>query len=124
MTDVLLVDDAPGMGDLIGAVLEGADVRQVTNLDEAYSAVEASRPDVVLLDLNLEHEDGLGFLRHRGDDRRLQDLPVIVFSVHDSRFDEALEAGAVGCVRKPFRAQDLRAAIGPYLDKADALRAG
>ena len=56
---VLVVDDDSGLRTLSRIVLqlEGFDVREAASLDEAQAAIAERRPDVVLLDVHLGHEE-------------------------------------------------------------------
>ena len=115
MSGVLLVDDAYGFDDLIRAVLRGVDVTQAKTLVEAVASARESRPAVVLLDLSLGDEDGIQLLDRFAGEPDLEGVPVVVFSVHDSRFPEAMEKGAVDCLRKPFRTRELKRVVEPFL---------
>ena len=77
--------------DVIGAAEDGAD---------AIRKVEALRPDVVLLDLELPVTDGVEVLRHLR--QSCPDIPVIVFTAFDTdeRILGAIEAGARGYLLK------------------------
>ena len=121
MTGVLLVDDAAGLSDLVGAVLVDVPVRQAFDLSSAVRMGREQPPDVILLDLSLGEEDGLEMFDLMAEDPELANIPVVVFSVHDSRFQEALAAGAAGCLRKPFKTGQLRATLAPYLDGSGRL---
>jgi DNA-binding response OmpR family regulator len=56
---VLVVDDDPALRLLakINLELEGFEVVEASTVDEADAAVRAGRPDVVLLDVHLGHEE-------------------------------------------------------------------
>jgi two-component system nitrogen regulation response regulator NtrX len=67
---VLVVDDDSGLRTLSRIVLqlEGFDVREAANLTEAEAELAEQRPDVVLLDVHLGHEESQGlFTRLRAD---------------------------------------------------------
>jgi two-component system sensor histidine kinase/response regulator len=114
---VLLIDDEPRMGRLVGMSVEDLETRvvQVDGLSEALEAARQERPDAVLLDLALGDEDGLEIMPHLRSDPALEDVPIVVFSVHDSRREEAFRRGAKAFVSKPFKRADLRGALEPYL---------
>jgi DNA-binding response OmpR family regulator len=116
---VLLIDDEPQMVSLVAMCLEefGARVVRAENLAGALTSARAEPPRAVLLDLALgrEEEDGLMLLPKLWSEPALSGVPVVVFSVHESRRREALDAGANGFVPKPFRPEQLRAAVRPYL---------
>lgn len=119
MTLVLLIDDEPGMENLVAMWLEdlGARVLSARNLREALDATRDAPPDVILLDLALGEEDGLlDILPTLRGEPALAGIPVVAFTVHASREREALEAGVAGFVAKPFHASGLREALRPYLE--------
>lgn len=78
--------------EVVGAARDGA---------EALELVEALRPDVVTLDLNMPRSDGLDFLRKQIARRP---VPVVILSSASESGElvvRALEAGAVAVVQKP-----------------------
>ncbi len=116
---VLIVDDHPivrhGLGQLIadepGLTLCGS----AASPSEAMREVEASRPDLVLLDLSLGEESGLELLKRIKATR--PDLPVLILSMHDEAYyaDRVLRAGAMGYVMKQESADQVIAAIHQVL---------
>lgn len=117
MSVILLIDDEQEMARLVGMSLDDFDVRVVPAPDLA-GALEAAReeaPALVLLDIALGAEDGIDILPRLRQEPALSEVPVVVFSVHDSRREEALSAGAQGFLPKPFLVDELRAAVEPYL---------
>ena len=116
---VLLIDDEPQMGSLVGMCLHvmGARVVQASNLADAVEATREETPSVVLLDLALGKEDGLRILPDLRREPGLSEVPVVAFSVHDSRREEALAKGAVGFLTKPFHPTGLREALQPLLPR-------
>ena len=117
MSTVLLVDDEPSMSQLVEYCLEdlGARVVQSQNLPDALVEARRSRPDVILLDLSLGDRDGLEILPHLQDDSYLKDVPVVAFSVHDSRRAELVGNQVEAFIAKPFKAHELRDGIRPFL---------
>jgi DNA-binding response OmpR family regulator len=117
MSLVLLIDDEPGMGQLVRMSLDadGARVVQVGDLAGAIAAAREERPSAVLLDLSLGPEDGLAILPRLREEPSLADVPIIVFSIHDSRQREAFQEGADGFVAKPFKAANLRDVIEEHI---------
>lgn len=43
-------------------------------------------------------------------------IPIIAFTVHGSKERRALDAGADGFVEKPFKVEELRRVLKPFLD--------
>lgn len=117
MAVVLLIDDEPQMGSLVGMCLQrpGVDVVQASDLPSALDAAHRERPEVVLLDLALGRHDGMAMIPYLREDPLLADVPIVAFSVHDSRRGEALQRGASAFVSKPFRPAQLREVVQPHL---------
>ena len=118
MNTVLLIDDEAEMTALVAMCLDGLDAKVVraANAIDACNAARAEPPLVILLDLALGREDGLALLPQLRSEPTLASVPVVVFSVHESRRREALKRGAVGFVPKPFRPSQLRSTIEPFLE--------
>ncbi len=115
MSVVLLIDDEPAMGKLVELSLAdlGPRVIQATTGQEALELARTESPNVVLLDLALNGEDGLALLPRLKAVR--EGMPCIVFTVHDSRAAEAKSSGAAGFVAKPFRSETLRKVVQKHL---------
>ncbi len=115
MIRVLVVDDHPVVREGLVAVLEDESDFQVVGAvgsgAEAVAAAARERADVVLLDLELDGEDGVQALP------RLLATParprVLVFTAYDSdeRVFAALEAGAAGYLLKGAPTAEIAAAI-------------
>src|SRR3954454_11722608 len=102
---VLVVDDSAYVRKVVRQMLSRSPFIEVIGAardgEEAPDLVEQLRPDVVTLDLNMPHSDGLDFLRRQMARRP---LPVIVVSIASESGElvmQALDAGAVDVVQKP-----------------------
>jgi len=119
---ILLVDDDPAMRQMIAAFLENHSMRVVGAAcrQEMSRQLTGDEPSLVILDLQLGHEDGLDLLR---DLRAHSDLPVIIATGH--RRDEidrvvGLELGADDYLTKPFGLRELLARIRAVLRRRQA----
>lgn len=84
-----------------------ANFTAVANMEDADSKLRARAYDAVLLDLNLEGEDGFILLR-----RALAGAAhVVVVSAHHERAIEAYELGVIDFVPKPFTRERLSLAL-------------
>ena len=106
MTRVLVVDDSATMRSLIKQTLRADPeievVGEAADPIEARAAIKALNPDVVTLDVEMPHMNGIDFLERI---MRLRPTPVVMVSTLTSAGAEitlqALELGAVDCVAKP-----------------------
>jgi len=105
---VLLVEDEVSFVDAlsIGLDREGFDVVVATDGAQAIEAFEASRPDLVLLDLMLPKISGIDVCRAL---RERSEVPIIVVSAKSEEIDTVLllEMGADDFVTKPYRLREL-----------------
>ncbi|HSJ45458.1 MAG TPA: response regulator transcription factor [Euzebyales bacterium] len=112
---VVLVDDHALVRDGLRSVLAHFDdlkiVAEADNAEAAVKAVTAHEPDVVVLDLQLHHEDGLEVMRALT--AQGLDPAVLVLSVLDDpdRVRAVLRAGARGYLLKTERPDELAAGI-------------
>jgi DNA-binding response OmpR family regulator len=122
---VLLVDDEPHIGLLVGPPFAqaGMQVDAARTLAAARAALRASPPDVLLLDLHLPDGSGLDLLRALRDDPATRALPVLVLTAEaDDRVLAAVAASGAEVVTKPFSPSKLTQrvldALGPQDDAA------
>ncbi|MGB9166098.1 MAG: response regulator, partial [Rhodomicrobium sp.] len=64
-TPLLVVDDEPPIRRLLRTSLgaEGFEVIEADNAEKALTAIEARKPEIVILDLGLPDQDGLDVIR-------------------------------------------------------------
>ena len=108
---ILVVDDEPGIRATVSAMLEieGYDVAEASNGADALVVVEATPPDVILLDMRMPVLDGWGFaaeLRERG-----HRIPIVVMTAARDAAHWASEIAATAFVAKPFGYDDLIGAV-------------
>ncbi len=127
MANILIVDDDPAVQITIRLILERAG-HHVTAAGDGHTGLalfEASRFDLLFLDIFMPGMDGLETMRHI---RVLQPaLPIIVISgraVAPDAYAEpdflkmATKLGAVASLQKPFRPDALLAAVDGCLTSA------
>jgi CheY-like chemotaxis protein len=96
---VLIVDDDPPTVEIFAEVLrlEGFQVRTALSTESGMRAVQASRPDVILLDLNMPLANGVEFLRRLRADEWHRGTPVAIVtgdSLDDTVASELHQLGA------------------------------
>ena len=122
--NILLVDDNPADLDLAREALQEnlhrIQVESVGDGEEALAFLnrrgmhaEKSRPDLVILDLNLPKKDGRAVLAAVKADADLRTIPIVVFSTSCSMLDigRSYELGANCYVSKPGNLKDYLAAV-------------
>jgi len=123
--NVLVVDDSGTMRGMIKRTLgmSGLDVGEIYeagNGIEALAQMAKHAISVVLLDINMPVMNGVNLVTRIRDDERLRDIPVIIASTEGSetRIQELMAVGARGYVRKPFRPEQLRDVLAPFVGLA------
>jgi len=114
---VLVVDDDPEMRALLLDVLrnEGYEVAEAKDGIEAVLALRAREFDVILMDKNMPGPSGLDLLPgFRRVCPRSQIIMMTAFGDVAS-YMEAAEKGAVEYLFKPFRMEEMKAAIAKAL---------
>jgi two-component system, OmpR family, KDP operon response regulator KdpE len=116
---ILVVDDEPQIRRVMLTTLasQGYSVVEVRSGEEALEKVRGTRPDLILLDVNLPGISGLETCR---EIRATCDAPIIMLTVRNTERDkvQALDAGADDYVVKPFGVEELMARIRAALRRA------
>jgi class 3 adenylate cyclase/CheY-like chemotaxis protein len=117
--DILIVDDTPANLDVLSNWLfdQGFEVRAAINGAMALMAVQASCPDLVLLDVHMPGMDGYEVCEKLKSDPVTADIPVIFVSASDQAFNKvkAFQLGAVDYITKPFQLEEVLARINHQL---------
>jgi CheY-like chemotaxis protein len=103
---VLLVEDTEDNRFMMRRLLEmsGYEVSEAINGLEAVRAAGQDVPDVILMDLSLPMVDGLAATRQIRRLPKLETVPIIAVSAHDTAdfHAEALSAGCNAYITKPI----------------------
>lgn len=114
---VLVVDDEPGIRDLLARTLALAEY-DVDVAPDGLSGLERMRVDsydLLIIDLKMPGLDGLSVIREAK--RYKSDLPVIIITGYSSESAaiEAVNLGVTGYLTKPFRVPQVLAAAAKAL---------
>jgi len=122
---ILVVDDDPEMRALLLDVLtnEAYEVIEAKDGTEAVLALRARKFDLILMDKNMPGPSGLDLLP--GFRRASPWSPIIMMTAFGDvpSYMEAVEKGAVEFLFKPFRMEELKAAIAKALGRDAESRA-
>ena len=121
---LLVVDDHREIRDLLAKFMGKHGFRVTTAADgqAMRKTLEASRVDLIILDLMLPGEDGLVLCREL---RARSTIPIIMLTAMGEDMDRivGLEMGADDYVSKPFSARELLARVKAVLRRAQSLPA-
>ena len=117
---VLIVDDIPVNIILLKTMLTRTNVGilTATNGEEALETVRKSKPDLMLLDIQMPVMNGWEVLKAINDDPELKGIPVIVVSAFTSPEDieQSMRLGAAGFIKKPVIMDILLSSVTSQLD--------
>ncbi|MEO8198093.1 MAG: response regulator [Thermoanaerobaculia bacterium] len=111
---ILVVDDSDLMHRMYGMMLRGGEIVAARDGEEALASIVGDPGiDLVLLDINMPRMNGFEVLRELGVRGLVPALRVIVVTTEgrDEDAQRGLAAGAAAYLTKPFRAEEVRAAI-------------
>jgi DNA-binding response OmpR family regulator len=121
---VLLVDDDPGVLDVVAFTLrrEGYSVDEETDGTSALDAARARSYDIVILDVMLPEVSGTEVCRAL---RAESDVPILMLTARDAEVDRVigLELGADDYVTKPFSSAELLSRVRAILRRRELDRA-
>ncbi|QNN24103.1 EAL domain-containing protein [Planctomycetales bacterium ZRK34] len=116
---IVLIDDVTDIHNLVRAHLAPLDLRVVCCLDgdTGLAAIERELPDLILLDVNLNHETGFDICTQLKQNDRTTNIPVIFLTAAEdsSAKVRAFDVGAIDYVTKPFDPRELQARVRSVL---------
>jgi two-component system alkaline phosphatase synthesis response regulator PhoP/two-component system response regulator VicR len=108
---VLIADDEPSLRLLVRATIESEEyvVLEAADGDEAWRQLQASRPAIALLDVQMPGRTGLELARAIRADPALAGIQVVLLTskAQDTDIREGLLAGADKYLTKPFSPLEL-----------------
>lgn len=119
MPAVLVVEDEPAIAELIAVNLRHNGFRPTWAMDSASAQreIEASLPDLILLDWMLPGESGLSLAKRWRANERTKGVPLIMLTARGDEADRVagLDAGADDYIAKPFSTKELLARVRAVL---------
>ena len=85
MKKILIIEDEKILSEMYKFKFskEGYQVFSVMDVEEGLSLAKSEKPDLIILDILLPKESGIGFLEKRKNVKEISDIPVIVLSNFD-----------------------------------------
>lgn len=120
---IYLLEDDDAIRKLVtyGLESQGYAARGFALPSEFWKAMDAQRPELLLLDLMLPEEDGLSILRKLRSAAATKKLPVIILTAKNAEYDRVigLDGGADDFISKPFGMMELLARVRAVLRRAE-----
>jgi two-component system chemotaxis response regulator CheY len=120
--NVMIVDDSRSMRQVIRKILGVSGFKlgqclEANNGQEALDLLESNWVDLILSDIHMPVMDGFGLLKALRSHEDWHDTPVVLITTesNEERIQEALDLGARGYIRKPFRAELIRTHLNQIL---------
>jgi len=114
METILIIDDEKSLLDLLTVVFkkEGYAVKSAQTAARGFEILAKEEADLVITDIKMPGADGMDILRYAREN--LPELPVILITAYGSiaQAVEALKAGALDYVVKPFDVEELKIIVG------------
>ena len=108
---ILIVDDSAADRARLETVLTAAgyQVSSAVTGRQALEAVKRSKPDAILMDVNMPEMDGYAATRALRGDADTKDIPIVFVTAKDQKADRAWGQilGAKGYVTKPYTDAEL-----------------
>lgn len=119
MRTILVVEDSASSRELIREILEatGFQVVEASGGREALQRIKETKPDLILLDIQMPDLDGFAVVRRLRQDPDFATLPVVALTAYalpDER-EKILQAGCNAHIAKPIDATTLKTEIDRLL---------
>lgn len=125
---ILLVDDVPANLSLLSGILrDDYRIQLATSGIKALELVEASAPDLILLDIMMPQMDGHEVCKRLKSNPKTRDIPVLFVTAQNQVEDEelGLKLGAMDYIHKPISPPIIKARVRNHIAlklQTDALK--
>ncbi len=122
MPRILIAEDEPDIRELVALILEldGHEVIQARDGQEAVEKAHAEQPDLILMDVRMPRMTGYEACETLKADPATQHIPVVFLSAKGQagEVEAGYRAGAVAYLIKPFDAEELLSQVKAILAHA------
>ena len=124
---IMIVDDSLVVRKVLTSVLSTdpdlAIAGWASNGRLALAKVQALRPDIILLDIEMPRMDGYEVAAHVRNDPRLKEIPIVMITsrVSEKHRARAIELGVDDYLGKPYQESQLLDAIEPLVNRRSAV---
>ena len=109
MSKIVIVDDSRDLLEVLKYFLEekGYEVETATKEQDLISLVRSFSPDLIMLDIYLQSEDGREICKELRKNEETKYLCILMFSASSKALTDYKEYGADGYIEKPFGLHDI-----------------
>ncbi len=122
MPKILIAEDEPDIRELVALILQldGHEVVQARDGQEAVEMARTARPDLILMDVRMPRMTGYEACEVLKGDPATANIPVVFLSAKGQagEIEAGYRAGAAAYLLKPFDAEDLLAQVQQLLAQA------
>lgn len=115
MSKIVVVDDSYAELQMIEGYLKAANHSVVSypNAEKLEEKLATEKPDLIVMDVVMPGRNGFQACRDIKSDERLKSIPIVLCTSKGQESDKfwGQQQGANGYVVKPFKAEDLLAAV-------------
>ena len=119
MKTILIVDDSAMIRRIVSQLVQQLGHRAITaeNGLEGYELAAETRPDLIIMDIEMPVMDGFEATWRIKADQRTAHIPVAFFTTlgSEENIEQAREAGSIGFLNKPICKEELDQAIRDIL---------
>jgi len=116
MLNIAVVDDEKGILLSLGLYLEmeGHQALTFSSPLEAIKEITSTKVDLIILDMRMPEMSGEQVAYTLKASPETRDIPIILFSAHETLSEVAARVGAQGTLEKPFQFSKLNELINQY----------
>lgn len=106
---IAIVDDEPGILLALRLFLEmeGHSPLLFSSPLEALKTLQKETADLIIIDMRMPEMDGEELARRLKGNEKTKEIPLILFSAHETVSEVAVRVGAYGVLEKPFNFEEL-----------------
>lgn len=124
MKNIFIVEDDLNIRELVIYALKnsGYDAQGFPDAPTLYEALEEVQPDIFILDIMLEGEDGFAILQKLKSRTKTKKIPVIMLTAKTGEMDKVkgLDLGADDYITKPFGVLEMISRVKACLRRMDS----
>jgi two-component system, chemotaxis family, chemotaxis protein CheY len=116
--DILIVDDSAAIRKILKRVLQQTEIPlgelyEASDGCDALEQLKKKTVQLIISDINMPNMDGLELLSRLKSAPEWSSIPVLMVTTEGSQQKvlQAIELGAVGYVKKPFSAEQIKEAL-------------